>query len=99
MAGVLLDDINWRLGEATVWGKGNRRERLSLQADVSEAIVASLLDARPAAGHREVFWVRPAAAAADDPWRDTECCAVRRSGQARALCTRTARGIRWPRHP
>lgn len=42
VASLRMDDINWRLGELTVLGKGNRRERLPLPADVGEAIVAYL---------------------------------------------------------
>ena len=30
VAGLRLDDIDWRLGEITVRGKGNRRDRLPL---------------------------------------------------------------------
>ena len=55
-AGLRLDDIDWRAGEITVRGKGNRHERLPLPADVGEALVAYLGDGRPAqARGREVF--------------------------------------------
>jgi site-specific recombinase XerD len=54
-ARLRLDDIDWRRGEITVWGKGSRGERLPLPADAGEAIVSYLTAARPAAGHREVF--------------------------------------------
>ncbi len=50
-----LDDIDWRRGEITVWGKGGRGERLPLPADAGEAVVAYLRGGRPATGHREVF--------------------------------------------
>lgn len=51
-----LDDIDWRRGEVTVIGKGNRGERLPLPADVGAAIVAYLRDGRPAnVGGRRVF--------------------------------------------
>ena len=47
VAGLGLDDIDWRRGEITVRGKGNRRDRLPLPADVGAAIVAYLRDGRP----------------------------------------------------
>jgi integrase/recombinase XerD len=34
VAGLGLDDIDWRHGEITVRGKGNRAERLPLPVDV-----------------------------------------------------------------
>jgi integrase/recombinase XerD len=50
-----LGDIDWRRGEITVRGKGNRHEVLPLPADVGEALVSYLVDARPATDAREVF--------------------------------------------
>ncbi len=56
VAALGLADIDWRLGEITVRGKGDRRERLPLPTDVGEAIVAYLSGSRPAAATgREVF--------------------------------------------
>jgi site-specific recombinase XerD len=43
-----LDEIDWRRGELTVVGKGNRGERLPLPADVGAAITAYLRRGRPA---------------------------------------------------
>ena len=40
VAGLELDDIDWRAGEISVHGKGSRRERLPLPADAGEALVA-----------------------------------------------------------
>jgi integrase/recombinase XerD len=56
-AALRLDDIDWRRGELTVHGKGNRHDRLPLPADVGQAIVAWLTAGRPSitAGGREVF--------------------------------------------
>ena len=55
-AGLRLDDIDWRAGEITVRGKGNRHERLPLPPDVGEALAAYLRDGRPAeAQGREVL--------------------------------------------
>ena len=55
VAGLKLEDIDWRRGEITVTGKGNRTERLPLPADVGTAIVSYLQGGRPRSGHREVF--------------------------------------------
>ena len=55
-AALGLDDIDWRRGEITVCGKGGRRDRLPLPADVGAAIVAYLRDGRPAGAlDRTVF--------------------------------------------
>jgi site-specific recombinase XerD len=56
VAGLRLDDIDWRAGEIIVHGKGARVERLPLPADVGEAIAVYLRNARPAGfAGREVF--------------------------------------------
>ena len=56
VAGLGLDDIDWRRGEITVRGKGSRRDRLPLPSDVGAAIVAYLRDGRPAGAlDRTVF--------------------------------------------
>jgi site-specific recombinase XerD len=57
VASLCLDDIDWRRGELTVRGKGNRHERLPLPADVGQAVVSYLEAGRPAATAtgREVF--------------------------------------------
>src|SRR6266550_9504175 len=57
VAGLGLDDLDWRAGEISVRGKGSRRERLPLPADVGEAIAGYLRDGRPEPfeGARQVF--------------------------------------------
>ncbi len=55
VAGLRLDDIDWRAGELVVRGKGAREERLPLPADVGEAIAAYLRRGRPQSSRREVF--------------------------------------------
>jgi len=55
VAGLLLDDIDWRAEEITVHGKGRRDDRLPLPADVGEAIAGYLQRGRPATARREVF--------------------------------------------
>jgi len=55
VAGLALDDIDWRAGELVVRGKGGREDRLPLPADVGEAIASYLRRGRPASDRREVF--------------------------------------------
>jgi integrase/recombinase XerD len=55
VAGLELDDLDWRAGEISIRGKGSRRERLPLPADVGEALVAYLHGGRPRVGCRTVF--------------------------------------------
>lgn len=56
VAALGLDDIDWRVGQILVRGKGNRVERLPLPADVGAAIAAYLRRGRPAtADGRSVF--------------------------------------------
>ena len=56
VAGLRLDDIDWRAGEVVVRGKGRHEDRLPLPTDVGEAIVAYLRRGRPKdTEHREVF--------------------------------------------
>lgn len=51
-----LDDIDWRGGEVTINGKGNRGEKLPLPSDVGAAIAAYLLRGRPVSAlGRSVF--------------------------------------------
>ncbi len=55
VAGLRLDDIDWREGELLIRGKGPKHERLPLPVDVGEAIVGWLRRGRPRCGAREVF--------------------------------------------
>lgn len=55
VAGLTLDDIDWRGGELVVRGKGGREDRLPLPADVGEALASYLRRGRPASDRREVF--------------------------------------------
>jgi integrase/recombinase XerD len=55
VAGLRLEDIDWRNGELAVTGKGQRTERLPLPSDVGEAIVAYLTSWRPKTSARQVF--------------------------------------------
>src|SRR6266511_1941173 len=84
VAGLGLDDIDWRRGEIAVRGKGNRAERLPLPADVGAAIMAYLRRGRPNTAEGRSVFVRVHAPDADD-WRSDDgrlrCRASRRSGQ------------------
>lgn len=58
VAGLSLDDIDWRASEVVVHGKGGRPERLPLPADVGEAIVAYLQHGRPVSALGRTVFVR-----------------------------------------
>jgi site-specific recombinase XerD len=55
VAGLALDDIDWRAAELVVRGKGHKQAQLPLPADVGEAVAAWLRRGRPRCGAREVF--------------------------------------------
>jgi len=53
-----LDDIDWRRGEITLRGKGNRQDTLPLPTDVGTAIVDYLQHARPQTAQGRTVFVR-----------------------------------------
>jgi integrase/recombinase XerD len=55
VAGMQLEDIDWRGGEILVRGKGGRQDRLPLPFDVGEALVDYLRFGRPVSASRTVF--------------------------------------------
>ena len=56
VAGLRLDDIDWRRGEITIAGKGNRRDQLPLPADAGEVVADWLRHGRPSTAlDRSVF--------------------------------------------
>ncbi len=55
VARLELDDLNWRIGEIVIRGKGRRYDRLPLPVDVGEALVAYLCDGRPRTELLHVF--------------------------------------------
>jgi site-specific recombinase XerD len=64
VAGLTLDDVDWRAGELSVHGKGSQIDWLPLPREVGEAIASYLTDWRPrAADCRALFLARHA------PWR------------------------------
>jgi site-specific recombinase XerD len=58
VAGLSLEDVDWRSGEIVVRGKERRDERLPLPADVGEAIASYLRDARPAGAQDRAVFLR-----------------------------------------
>lgn len=55
VAALELGDIDWRGGELTVRGKGNRVERLPLPVTVGEALAAYVTGGRPRGGAATLF--------------------------------------------
>jgi site-specific recombinase XerC len=55
---LALEDLDWRAGELVVTGKGDRRERLPLPADVGEAVAGWLRRGRPASAQGRSVFVR-----------------------------------------
>jgi site-specific recombinase XerD len=58
VAGLALEDIDWRAGELVVVGKGRRAERLPLPVDVGEALTGYLRDGRPSSAQDRSLFVR-----------------------------------------
>lgn len=52
---LTLDDIDWRVGEMLVHGKGRRRAIMPLRKDVGSAIVDYLRNGRPTSTSRHLF--------------------------------------------
>lgn len=83
VAALRLDDIDWRRGEITVRGKGNRHDRLPLPADVGQKIVDWLQDGRPHAAQARTVFVRaqaPYRALTSNAVTTVVACAGRRAG-------------------
>jgi integrase len=55
VAALTLADLDWRSGEITVHGKGNRIDRLPLPRDVGEAVAGYLRARMPGDGCRALF--------------------------------------------
>lgn len=58
VAGLGLDDIDWRAGTICVHGKGNCHERLPLPTDVGHCLAQYLRHARPAKAQGRTVFVR-----------------------------------------
>ena len=60
VAGLELEDFDWRAGELVVHGKAGHCDRMPLPAEVGEAVAAYLLQARPRVESRTAFFtLRP----------------------------------------
>ena len=57
VAALRLDDVDWRVGELVVQGKGRRAERVPLPSDVGAVLVA-YLHRRPATAQGRTLFVR-----------------------------------------
>jgi integrase/recombinase XerD len=55
IAGLSLDDLDWRNGEVMIHGKGGRTDRMPLPADVGAALVDYLSRGRRTSTLRQVF--------------------------------------------
>jgi len=58
VAGLRLDDIDWRAGTISVRGKGNCHERVPLPPDVGHRVAEYLQHARPADAQGRTVFVR-----------------------------------------
>jgi len=58
VSALQLGDLDWRVGEMVVHGKGSRAERLPVPADVGAAVAAYLRDGRPASAQGRSVFVR-----------------------------------------
>lgn len=92
VAGLTLDDIDWRAGELVVRGKGGREDRLPLPADVGAAIASYLRRGRPASARREVFL--RARAPYEPIASGTVCSTVRRACRRAAIAEVGAHRLR-----
>jgi site-specific recombinase XerD len=55
VAGLSLDDFDWRSGQFTVRGKGRKTATMPLPTDVGEAIASYLQHGRPRSDSRRLF--------------------------------------------
>jgi site-specific recombinase XerD len=55
VAGLGLDDVDWRAGELSVLGKGRTRDRLPVPTEVGEALADYVEYSRPSGGSRSLF--------------------------------------------
>ncbi len=58
VADLRLEDLDWRRGQITVGGKGNRRDLLPLPVEVGQAVAGYLRAGRPAAALDRCVFVR-----------------------------------------
>jgi site-specific recombinase XerD len=56
VAALTLEDLDWRMGEIVLRGKGRRESRLPLPRDVGQALAAYLRHSRPSTSDRRIFF-------------------------------------------
>jgi integrase/recombinase XerD len=56
VAALTLEDLDWRMGEIVLRGKGRRESRLPLPRDVGQALAAYLRHGRPCTSDRRIFF-------------------------------------------
>lgn len=106
VAGLQLDDLDWRRGLITIRGKGNRRDLLPLPVDVGQRIAVAALWRRRWAWTARWPGRRYPPRAAQGGW-DFACrwCAaspptcipsIHRSRSRRLVCCRARAGARFP---
>ena len=85
-AALRLGDIDWRIGELAVRGKGERLDLLPLPHEVGEALVDYLMHARPTdtgANHVFLYLRAPYLPISPSAVRSRVACACRRAGLER----------------
>lgn len=92
VAGLRLEDLDWRAGQLTVHGKGRRIDSLPLPADVGAAITGYLRRGRPATTERAVFLTARAPRAALT--REGVSWIVRRACRRAGVAPRGAHALR-----
>jgi integrase/recombinase XerD len=83
VAGLGLEDVDWRAGELVVVGKGRRAERLPLPVDIGEVIARYLLDGRPSSAQDRCLFQRvkaPHRGLTTGGVTQVVCSAARRAG-------------------
>jgi integrase/recombinase XerD len=58
IARLTLDDIDWRLGRVTIYGKGHRDDQLPLPVDIGRALVDYLRRGRPTSALDRAVFIR-----------------------------------------
>jgi site-specific recombinase XerD len=92
LAGVMLEDLDWRAGEVAIRGKADRAERLPLPAAVGAAIAGYLSRGRPVSPHRELFLLARAPFTPIDP--ATVSSTVRRACRRAGIASMGAHRLR-----
>ena len=102
VAGLRLDDLNWRAGTVLVHGKGRVVEPMPLPADAGAAIAGYLEHERPAIPDRHLFlqarapmprWAVPVSAPSSTGWDSVQVWFPR---SRLTDCATVPRPVSWP---